>query len=52
MASELEVLHSQVAAMYRWWSEVAPGVTPAESGVLGELWVLIDRWEEVGDDAS
>ncbi len=39
----LEEIEKRIYETYQFFSTVAPGVTPQESGELGALWALFDR---------
>lgn len=43
---KLVLLHEQIAQIYRWWADEAPGVTPQETGHLADLWAHVDQLEE------
>lgn len=36
-------IEAEISAIYRFWHENAPGVTPQEVGTLAQLWALCDR---------
>lgn len=43
----------EIAAVYRWFAERAPGVRVQEAGRLADLWALFDRLvAEEGDGES
>ena len=39
----IDEIEAEISAIYRFWSEQAPGVTPQEVGTLAQLWSLADR---------
>lgn len=43
---KLTQLHEQIAHIYRWWANEAPGVTPREDGHLANLWAEVDKLSE------
>ena len=43
---KLVYLHEQIAHIYRWWANEAPGVTPREDGHLANLWAEVDKLSE------
>ena len=43
---KLAQLHEQIAHIYRWWANEAPGVTPREDGHLANLWAEVDKLSE------
>ena len=38
----IEQIENDIAGIYRWWAQSAPGVTPLEAGHLADLWALAD----------
>ena len=42
-ALTLEEIEQRIAGIYRFFHQVAPGVTPQETGELGTLWRLFDE---------
>lgn len=42
----LEDVETAIYEQYRWFSVVAPGVQPQETGRLGELWAMFDELVE------
>lgn len=41
----LDELHEEIEKIYRYWHEIAPGVTPREHGKLGQYWRAVDAME-------
>lgn len=44
----LEQVEQSIYETYQWFAREAPGVTPVETGTLGDLWALFDAliWQE------
>lgn len=40
---KLQDVENAIQEMYQFFSLVAPGTTPAETGRLGELWAMFDE---------
>lgn len=38
-----ERLDQEIEAVYLWWAHERPGVTPRETGYLGDLWAEFDK---------
>lgn len=47
----LDEAHNEINAIYRFYAEHAPGVTPLEVGVLGDLWAVADALHAEENDA-
>ena len=47
-AMTLEQVELELFNFYTWFAREAPGVTPVETGTLGDLWALFDAliWQE------
>lgn len=41
--SAIEKTENEINAIYKWWANQAPGVTPREEGHLARLWAEFDR---------
>ncbi len=39
----IDQIEAEIWAIYHFWHENAPGVTPQEVGTLAQLWALCDR---------
>lgn len=42
----LNEVEERISEIYKWYSIVAPGVSPQETGELGALWAMFDRMVE------
>lgn len=42
----LAEVETSIYEHYRWFSVVAPGVQPQETGRLGQLWAMFDEMVE------
>lgn len=42
----LDEAHEQISAIYKWFAQQAPGVTPQETGELRSLWAIADQLHE------